>query len=400
MDRPDEEFESYLRQFQLRTPGPLNEQVQLTSRRPILRFARWAVAAVILVAAVVTSVRLIRVSGISTGAYAVVENSGSPSLYRNGQRMEAGEIVRSNSSKGLVLRLENGSQIEMRSESVLAMESASDGAQIRLDSGSIIVNATRQKLGHLYVKTHDALVSVDGTESMVDADTRGTRVAVMQGEVQVDHGGKWDKLRSGEQFATSASMPLISIREGISWSRNATLYLTMLPQAPAAETPRPPASAAARQNETPVSVPPLPPLPPLPQDAPAVVVSPPTVPPGSDDLEKACGSCHLASVAYSIAPKIDIHALERNQIELAARSKQLRERYGDAYPGVQSSQSQIKQLDDQLGSAKAAVSDYVLKHNKMIGGAVSDQDLSAIVESIFRSGSAVPTSPSRPQQFK
>src|SRR5215831_2170524 len=116
MDRPDEEIENYLRQFQMRTPGPLNEQLQFKAHRVGFRFARWAAAAAVLVAAALTSVWFMRAAG-NSGDYSTIENAGSPSLYGNGQRIEAGQIVRSNSSKGLSVRLEDGSRIELHSES-------------------------------------------------------------------------------------------------------------------------------------------------------------------------------------------------------------------------------------------------------------------------------------------
>src|SRR5262245_45081452 len=118
MDRPDEEFENYLRQFQLRTPGPLGEQIQARTGKNNFRFARWAVAAAVLLAVSLTSVAIVRKFRVPSGPFVRIENSG--------QRVEAGQIVRSDSKQGMVLSFDNASKIEMRSESELSMEAAEE----------------------------------------------------------------------------------------------------------------------------------------------------------------------------------------------------------------------------------------------------------------------------------
>src|SRR6185436_2991906 len=150
MDRPDEEFENYLRQFQLRRPGPLSEQIQARSGRNSLRVARWAVAAAVVLAVTLTSFAIVRVFRVPTGPFVRIENSE--------KRIEAGQTVRSDSSQGLVLTLDDASKIEMSSESELSVDAAEDGARIHLNRGSIIVDAAKQKSGHLYVKTPNATV--------------------------------------------------------------------------------------------------------------------------------------------------------------------------------------------------------------------------------------------------
>jgi uncharacterized protein (TIGR03435 family) len=144
-----------------------------------------------------------------------------------------GEIVRSNGGAGGMLRLADGSRVEMRSESELTLERADDGVRIRLGKGGIIVNAAKQHTGHLYVQTKDVTVSVVGTVFLVNADEQGSRVAVIEGEVRVQQGGTEKKLLSGQQVATSLAMSPTQIKEEIAWSRNAGVLAGLLQQSAA-----------------------------------------------------------------------------------------------------------------------------------------------------------------------
>jgi uncharacterized protein (TIGR03435 family) len=130
-----------------------------------------------------------------------------------------GDTVRSHDT-GAVIALSDGSRVEMRSSSELAVERAPDGIRIRLDSGGIIVNAAKQRSGHLYVQTKDMTVSVVGTVFLVNADPQGSRVAVIEGEVRVHQGNVEQTLLPGDQLATNAQMPSSPVIEEIAWSRN------------------------------------------------------------------------------------------------------------------------------------------------------------------------------------
>ena len=60
-----------------------------------------------------------------------------------------------------------------------------------------------------------------------------SRVAVIQGEVRVEQGATSRQLAPGEQLATSPLMESRSVKEEISWSRNAEAHLAMLQQSAA-----------------------------------------------------------------------------------------------------------------------------------------------------------------------
>jgi uncharacterized protein (TIGR03435 family) len=195
---------------------------------PRTRWPQLAAAAIIVIAATVGASILWRSTEASL--YRVVEGD----VHR-----DRGSTIRSNGGGGAVLALTDGSRVEMRSQSELALERAGDGLRIRLLRGGIIVDAATQRSGHLYVQTKDVTVSVVGTLFLVKAEEQGSRVAVIEGEVRVLQGTTARNLLPGEQVATSAAMPPASIKEEIAWARNAPLLVGLLQQA----TVTPPDSA-------------------------------------------------------------------------------------------------------------------------------------------------------------
>jgi hypothetical protein len=229
MDQYDKEFENFLKQFRLRQPGSLPTNT-LLKRRSMVRWFIAAAAALILIVGL--SSLFVRKSTDGAAPYATVAEAGSPSLYMAGERIEAGRLIRSNSAVGLLLDLNDGSRIEVRSQSELQLESAADGIRVRLNEGSVLVTAAKQGSGHLYVQTRDAMVSVVGTVFLVHAEQAGTRVAVVEGEVHVQQGAEVKKVLRGEQTATNAALRLTTVAEEISWSRRATEYAALLPQNP------------------------------------------------------------------------------------------------------------------------------------------------------------------------
>jgi uncharacterized protein (TIGR03435 family) len=158
-----------------------------------------------------------------------------------------GDTIRSNGGAGAVLALVDGSRIEMRSHTELSLERADDGLRVRLSSGGIIVNAAKQRTGHLYVQTRDMTVSVVGTVFLVNAEEVGSRVAVLEGEVtvQVKQGRPETTLLPGEQVVTNSSMPAPTVREAIAWSRSVDTLLALLRQLEVAAPPVQPAAVSA-----------------------------------------------------------------------------------------------------------------------------------------------------------
>jgi uncharacterized protein (TIGR03435 family) len=182
-----------------------------------LRGRRWRLAMVAASAAVFLAVVIGGIVRWQAGSFAVVE-SADGSLYRIvngktqrilvGERLDAGQTLRTNGGASAVFKIADGSLVELRSKSELSLELAEDGGpRIHLNQGGIIVKAAKQQKGRrLYVKTKDVNVSVIGTVFLVNAEEEGSRVAVIEGEVQVQQGNVAQTLLPGEQVVTNSAM--------------------------------------------------------------------------------------------------------------------------------------------------------------------------------------------------
>ncbi|HEX4952845.1 MAG TPA: FecR domain-containing protein [Thermoanaerobaculia bacterium] len=196
---------------------------------------RWlAYAATVLVAVGAASVALwngpargdiARVTSID-GMLFTLEN-GSPSPLANGALVAAGQPVRTGKGSGAVLTLADGSEVEIAERSEIAVTERGKETTIRVDRGSIIVEAAKQH-GHLYVATDDCLVSVTGTIFSVSSGTKGSRVSVVEGEVRVAQGKKESVLHPGDQVATAAGLATSSVAADISWSRDHDRYVALM----------------------------------------------------------------------------------------------------------------------------------------------------------------------------
>ena len=129
---------------------------------------------------------------------------------------------------GLQVTLADDSRVEMRAHSELTVGRASDGLQIDLKKGDIIVTAARQPGAPLYVRTKDMTVVVSGTAFLGNAGEDGSRVGVIEGEVRVRDGSVEKRLRAGEDVTTGATIAQRPLAEDITWSRNANAHLAIL----------------------------------------------------------------------------------------------------------------------------------------------------------------------------
>ena len=186
----------------------------------------------------------------ATVGTAIVWRAADDPLFRVVEgNVYQGETVRSNGGGGAVLALVDGSRIEMRSHTELSLDRADDGVRIRLSNGGIVVNAVRQRSGHLYVQTKDMTVSVVGTVFVVNADAEGSRVAVIEGEVRVQQGATETKLRSGERAGTSPQLEAFSVASELAWSRRAADLRALLQRQSAIQ--QPPAAVAPQAPKEP-----------------------------------------------------------------------------------------------------------------------------------------------------
>ncbi len=145
-----------------------------------------------------------------------------------GDAVQEGEVIRTGREGSAVVELNDGSLIEMRQRSELRLKESRRGTTIDLERGSVIVQAAKQRERHLYVQTEDCLVSVTGTIFSANHGTKGSRVAVIEGEVRVAHSGEETVLTPGQQVATDANLGEVAVADEIAWSRDVDHYLTLL----------------------------------------------------------------------------------------------------------------------------------------------------------------------------
>ncbi|HEV2665211.1 MAG TPA: FecR domain-containing protein, partial [Blastocatellia bacterium] len=150
-------------------------------------------------------------------------------VVKTGERLFRGERIRTAKSSGAVVKLSDGTLIEMRERSEFSVSDTTAGATINLERGQVIVQAAKQRSDRkLFVQTDDSLVSVTGTIFSVNSGAKGARVSVIEGEVHVDSAGKGLVLHAGDQTTTHDSIERLPVREEIAWSRDADRYIRML----------------------------------------------------------------------------------------------------------------------------------------------------------------------------
>jgi len=198
---------------------------------------RWAAAAAVAIAA-------------GAGVWTMIERSGAPggrarveavngTLYQvgtdgglrplaAGQDLPQGAEIRTAKDSDALLRLGDGSSVELRERSSLFTTASANDLTIRLGRGSVMVEAAKRRKGHLYVDTGDCRVAVTGTIFGVSAGVKGSRVSVVQGEVHVAQGSSEKVLHRGDQTVTGAEMDPESVKDDIAWSRNRDRYYALL----------------------------------------------------------------------------------------------------------------------------------------------------------------------------
>jgi hypothetical protein len=126
-----------------------------------------------------------------------------------------------------VLRLADGSTVEVNERTELFVTAAWSGQAIHLQRGDIIIKAAKQRRGSLRVETRDSIASVKGTIFAVSAGVGGSVVSVIEGSVAVNQPGRDLLLSPGDQ---AASIPALasSVAQAVSWSPDSQQYLELL----------------------------------------------------------------------------------------------------------------------------------------------------------------------------
>ncbi len=205
-------------------------------QRSSRRWVRWgslAAAAALLFAVVYVGRDAIDAMMAPGGPRATVV-SADGGLYRlPGGALEAGasigekELVRTGPGAHAVLRLADGSTVDVNERTELFVTAAWSGRAIHLQRGDVIVQAAKQRRGHLRVLTRDSIASVKGTVFAVSAGMGGSVVSVVEGSVAVSQPGREVVLSPGEQAASNPALAT-SVEEAVAWSPSAEEYLAIL----------------------------------------------------------------------------------------------------------------------------------------------------------------------------
>lgn len=210
--------------------------IAMPQRSAASRYSRWAslAAAAALVLSVVYLGRGAIDSWFAPGGPRATVVSASGGLYQlTGEALEAGaaigekELVRTAPGAHAVLRLADGSTVDVNERTELFVTAAWSGQAIHLQRGDVIVQAAKQRRGHLRVLTRDSIASVKGTVFAVSAGMGGSVVSVVEGAVAVDQPGRNILLNPGQQAASNPALAT-SVADAIAWSPEATTYLELL----------------------------------------------------------------------------------------------------------------------------------------------------------------------------
>jgi hypothetical protein len=198
------------------------------------RWRTWALAAAMVLAALYLGRARIDSLLAPGGPRATVETV-SGVLYRlpegvlqAGAAVGEGEVVRTGTGSRAVLRLADGSALEVNQQSELFVRAAWSGQTIHLQRGDVIVKAAKQRRGRLRVETRDSVASVKGTVFVVSTGMAGSLVSVLEGSVEVSQPGGQRLLTPGEQAASNPAVATMSVREAVAWSPEAEEYLALL----------------------------------------------------------------------------------------------------------------------------------------------------------------------------
>lgn len=221
-----------------------SENVDWTAPRIAARAKRrpqawgWAAAAACLVAVTMLYVdRMywqvppgVRAEVVWVDGAAYASADGGDRQLAPGAKIADGEQVRTTGGSRAVLKLSDGSVMEVNQRSRLGIAARGRNMTVALNQGAVIVEAAHRTSGHLYVKTPDCRVAVVGTVFAVDAGLKGSRVAVLQGAVQVMHAGTESVLKPGDQLATSDNLAPQPLADQFSWSPEREKYVGLMAQ--------------------------------------------------------------------------------------------------------------------------------------------------------------------------
>ncbi len=145
-----------------------------------------------------------------------------------GDTIDGGHRIRTGVGSRAVFELADGSRVEAAGLTALRVDARRRGHRVRVDGGSVIVQAAHQETGALVVSTEEMLVSVKGTIFAVSHGVKGSRVSVIEGQVEVAQGRRRQSLLAGDQMRSRPTLAALTLEEEVGWSHDAERYLALL----------------------------------------------------------------------------------------------------------------------------------------------------------------------------
>ena len=171
------------------------------------------------------AVRLARVDTVEGMSLRKVGGQWVP--VTEGDWIDDGHWLATKQDGAALLEFEDGSRVEVAPRSLLLLTGGRGGNRLHVDHGDVIVQVAPQGDGTFDIATDDLVVEVVGTTLGVSHGTKGSRVAVIEGEVEVSHGGKTTSLQGGDQYGTRKTTAA-ALEETVGWSREAERYVEIL----------------------------------------------------------------------------------------------------------------------------------------------------------------------------
>ncbi len=166
------------------------------------------------------------VQSVEGAAYRITD-SGAEQVGP-GFRMQEGDRLRTSGGGHAVLRLVDGSTVEMNERSVVGVAARGHDTSILLENGDVIVQGVGRARGELFVKTADLRAGVQGSILTVDAGLKGSTLGVLQGAVEVKHAGDARLVRAGDEMSTFETAGVTPVAQQIAWSHDRARYLPLL----------------------------------------------------------------------------------------------------------------------------------------------------------------------------
>ncbi len=160
------------------------------------------------------------------GQLQLVGTEGRP--LAAGEELRAHQSLRTAHGAGAFIRLADGSLVEMNERTEIALRASRRGTTVELARGAVLVHAAEQHGGRLFVATADCEVAVKGTIFAVNHGLKGSRVSVLEGEVEVRGPTARTQLLPGDQLTTSDRLRRVALEDEVAWSRNAASHRELL----------------------------------------------------------------------------------------------------------------------------------------------------------------------------